>query len=150
MEPFTFSFMQIPRRVFQLSRLERRAQRSTLTRFHQHRKWPGGLDVLPPTMDFINGATIRTAFVCIYQSVANLVHCMGKYLYRTFSSCMPVLGCRSRRDDARITEIQAQARPIILQRDGLVDIAEKGCGKSIAYVLPMLIKYSGTFWKDTR
>lgn len=37
------------------------------------------------------------------------------------------------------TEIQAQARPIDLQSNGLDDIAETGCGKSITYVLPMLI-----------
>ena len=37
------------------------------------------------------------------------------------------------------TEIQAQARPIVLQRNDLVEIAGTSSGKTIAYVLPMLI-----------
>ena len=44
-------------------------------------------------------------------------------------------------------EIQAQARPIVLQSNGLVDIAETGCGKSIAYVLPMLINIQASSGK---
>jgi len=112
-------------------------------------KWEGYVehpDVSLRTVEEVQAWNTRNSVLVLEDGGARL----PKPVTSFEEACLPAWAEQALRKEGYVepTAVQAVAWPLIRVGRDLVTIAETGCGKTLAYILPMVIK-ADSFWTDT-